>query len=213
MSVKAKFYCQHVQPGVVGAVYSFQAVFEGSTELQRISENAMFGDATPNGWMDLSMKEAGQFVKDEEYFVHVDAITDVPHRGIAWCAARLAFRADDNPNYPDSLIEFRYTFAGIEGSLKMGVRNPAAIQWLDDHEEVWVSIGLARGRRSDAEIALLEKQLEELIPMWRSGVNNQYARYERERLGIESETVDEYVARSSAPLRRRIAIARGEIVD
>ena len=213
MSVRAKMRCTWIREGQVGCTITLDAVYEGTNELQQISENAIFGDATPSGSLTLVVPQdrADKFKRDEEYYIDMDP--QDPARGrptdaIMHWGGYLAFRADQNTNYPDSPIEFRYVFDGVGGGLSVHVKNPTAIKWMDENGEVLLSIKLARGRKSDEEIAMREK----LLADQERTLHQYYPQYaeNHRRNGGEPESLQEYVARNTQIYRQRLAWSRGE---
>ena len=112
--VRCKMTAQR-QNGAAGSIRLwFNAVYEGSSELQKISENAIFGDASPSGsaHIDGSQEILGRFDHDEEYYIDFregggtkigDGAPDV----LLVVDMKRSFRSAPNPNFPDH-NEFRY---------------------------------------------------------------------------------------------------------
>ena len=104
------------------------------------------------------------------------------------------------------------------GSLDMSIANPGAIAMLDEGD-IWVMLTrLARGRRSDAEIAMIEKLLAErrgyMGREWDraadardSGDSEKRRRFYDERLWTLDR--DGYIAAHSEDLVKKLARARG----
>lgn len=184
--------------GHKGASAGFNAVWEGSAELQKVSENAVFGDSTPSGSLELFGDiPLEKLEHNEEYYI--DLVAD-ENRGSApsimalWM--NLVYQSKVNPNLPDNPINFTYAPAdsSFGGTLRMAVKNPDAVLWMEGNPKVVVTVRLARGRRSDAEIAVREG----MIADWKTNVD--YA-------ANSPEAYDRHLK----DLERQAAIARGEI--
>lgn len=155
-------------------------VYEGSNELQAISENAIFGEATPAAWGTLGPEAAGVLGRDEYY---LDMFRDGEGAG-GYLLTRVLTRT-----YRSDIGQGRvqYRFAAMEGDpvhLEYVIANPKANAALADHELVFMGMKLARGRRSDEEIALRQKMLDD----WVTGgfyKNSHPAQYEGHRLYLE----------------------------
>lgn len=198
MSVRAKLSSYGPNIGSRGVELSFYAVYEGNAELQQITENAIFGNATPNASLTLVGDIVPKDMKsDEEYFVD---LTDhsVPHGWMILGTYEERFRSAFNPNYPEGPTRFRYDIrseGSWRGSFDLSVLNPDAIEWMDRHKTGIFAVRLARGRRSDREIAIREAQVEEM--------REQFARNDRLTPEEREFYLSSYV--------RKLAIAKGEI--
>lgn len=148
----------HKEAGAIGSNISLNAVFEGSIELQKMSENSLFGDATPNGTCQLGHDAFDKIEEGEEYYIDMDPeyLPAVPYM-VAQYWVRKAYRSQP---YGD-VVAFRFAEIGGRAlNLQISVKNPAAIEALDWANEFHLRVSLARGgRRSDEEIALREKML------------------------------------------------------
>lgn len=197
--------------GKVGSLINLQAVYEGSSELQAISENSVFGNATPAGNLEL----AGDFPLDlfstdttEEYYVDIWADTDeFPDDALMAVPMRKVFQSEANPSYPSQQIQFRYSSLGklISGQVYLSIANPVAIEILSDpkYDVVVVLVRLARGRRSDAEIAEREKLL----------INQEKHAHQWVRTSHKEKTQEEQEAiiqQFIKPYKIKLARARGE---
>ena len=169
MTVRAKFYCHHIAPGATGRGISLGPVYEGSNELQKISENAIFGDATPGGSLHLAGPHLEHFQEGEEYYIDLFQPGEAPAvdgHVVTHCSVVKVFRSA--PRRPDQewpkTDELRFVAragSGWDLTLAMSIANPAAVAYLDQHEAFDITIRLAVGnRRSDAEIALREQMLD-----------------------------------------------------
>lgn len=164
MTVRAKMTCNSGSTGD-GVWLRFGAVFEGSAELQKISENAIFGDATPSGMLTLDAADfGGPFQNGEDYYVDLRS-TEPTTPVLLKRRLRLAYftpPADRDLHGNGIMAFFRWISTEPRNAqLEMGIRNPAAIEALDTWAEPWMSITLATGRKSDVEIALRRKALAE----------------------------------------------------
>jgi hypothetical protein len=159
-NVRAKMTCFM---GIADQPYMrFGAVYEGSKELQGISENAIFGDATPSGSLQLDPADySNRFTNGEDYYIDLSLIE--PREGVLLKRKmRLSYVTPEADRCPDCMVQFRYISTEVYNAhLEMCIRNPVAIEALVSHAELWLSIQVASGRRSDAEIALREKALAE----------------------------------------------------
>ncbi len=214
MSVRAKMSCGSIDRGQIGTSLNFSAVYEGSEELQGISENAIFGKATPAGWLNIvGPADADRFKPQNEYYVDMVAIGggasisgDV---SLVKSPATLVYRSDPDTNNPEAPVQFRY---GMErpfsGMLDLRIANPAAIAWLDGHRDVDVMIREVRGRRSTEEIALREAEVERMAGYAR----DEYGKKSTDRYTNVDPThsLEEHVARRTEPYRRKLFIAKGE---
>lgn len=157
--IRAKMYCSSAANA--GRPFtSLTAVYEGSSALQKISENAIFGDATPNGSLRLDTADYGRLANQEEYYIDLQA-TEPKHAGLLKRRMRQTFRSDyDQSETP--LVQFRFVSTEPQdANLELGIRNPAAVEYLDCHRDLWLTIVLASGRKSDEEIALRQAALAE----------------------------------------------------
>ena len=212
MSVRAKLILNPPNHGARGVELSFYAVYEGNAELQQITENAIFGNATPSATLSLVGDYMPNQIKgNEEYFVD---LTDraAPSGWIILGQYEERFRSAFNPNYPEGPTRYRYDITSEgpwRGSFDLSVQNPDAIVWMDEHKTGKFAVRLARGQRSDEEIALREQALKDTEERVRENFRRRY------RLNSTggTETEDEHVAHYTAADRRKLAIARGEVVD
>jgi hypothetical protein len=108
------------------------------------------------------------------------------------------------------------------GMLDMRIANPAAIAYLDQRSCLELLLRLARGRRSDAEIAAIEADLVKARTyygeQWDRVDGGKADRHERANVeawstaaGVSDRTG--YVAHQTGRERRKLAIARGEVLD
>lgn len=199
-SIRAKLSSGGIELGDRGKTVSFNAVYEGTTELSELSENAIFGKATPAGYVQLTGADLPDFKRDEYYF---DLLPEAPEDrdGILYSfKVRMAFRKEWNVSgghnrYTDN----RFAVLGdINGSMSLTIYNPVANEFLAANEELYVTIRKARGRRSDAEIELRRKELEKQI----ANVRN-----------YNKDATDEMVAQYTAEHRRKLEIAEGNDPD
>lgn len=163
--IRAKFVCNWLQDGAGSLrTLNLSAVYEGNADLQRLTENAIFGEATPSGFLSLSGPGLGDFETGEEYYLDLvrPDVSVIAERYIVSLPIKLAYR---NVNLPGENAQYRFvqhhSLTVREAVLTMGVNNPAAIQTLDAHMEWRLCICKAVGRRSDAEIELRKKALAE----------------------------------------------------
>lgn len=163
MTVRSKMTCNTGQTGD-GVWLRFGAVYEGNTALQNISENAIFGDATPSGLCNLDPADIGPFQNGEDYYLDL-TVAEPTHPVLLKRRLRLSY---STPELDRDLhgygVMAHYRWISIEARnahLEMGIRNPAAIDALDTWAEPWLSIVLASGRRSEAEIELRRAALAE----------------------------------------------------
>lgn len=135
-------------------------VYEGSQELQALTENAIFGEATPAAWGQLGPDGVAVLKSGEEYYV--DLMDQLDHHGnyLLVKQVRRSFRSACGAG------RVQYRFVGIAGdpaNLEQTVANDKAIEMLDRLEEGWFGIKVAIGRRPDAEIALRQALIEQHI--------------------------------------------------
>lgn len=164
MSVRAKMSPGSFSPGKRGAEFYLSAVYESDGELRKVSENAIFGDATPCGNLHISGDlDVSKFpIADEEYYV--DLLDELPAGGavvpyIVTLPVRKIYQSDQG-NLPN--VNFRFIIeGGFYGSLQLTIHNPHAIGWLDSRDHLILGLMLVRGRRSDVEIAARQRQLEQ----------------------------------------------------
>lgn len=172
MIVRCKMTCQANKRGMIGGHVQLNAVYEGSSELQKLSENSIFGDATPNGNMDLSGLATERFIDGEEYYIDFLGAGELPETSGDETAAfrmRKIFRSQFDPNWPNhASFRFAVEDSSRGGSGYLQIVNPEAVAELDKHDIFNVKIHPAVGRRSDAEIAFLEKKLEETLHLYRA---------------------------------------------
>lgn len=164
--VRAKMNCSSAVAGKIGKICEFDAVYEGSPELQKISENAIFGDATPSGQMTIIGGGLTFIEKGDEYYIdlypmgHVDEPKQC-YRENVLKIFRSGIRPDTNE--PWQPVQFRFNGArgGAQISLYMAIANPAAVAFLDDSDGFAIVVHRASGRRSDEEIALRQKMVDD----------------------------------------------------
>ena len=218
MPVRCKMSPQGaVDRGAKGAQLCLGAVYEGSDDLMRVSENAIFGNSTPTGNLQLH----GDFPVEkfsqswhEEYYVDMhepgdiaalmgsDYLITFPARKF-YQSQPATHNANESP-----CVTFRYAPLGdVSGCLWLGIKNPAAVEWLDSRENLVIGIKLARGRRSDAEIALREKQLEDGIKASKAYWEKNKDHYLR---NDPSATEEKHVFAQTEHYRRKLELARGE---
>lgn len=217
MIIRSKLSVGSVERGHRGAQLWCNAVYEGSAELQRISENAIFGDATPNGQLNMTGDfEIAQFEpvpipgtewkEPREIYVDLmpqgepvggDFIVRVPvHKAFQSAVGQYAHAAQ--------LVNFRYVSDGqINAQLTLGVHNPPAIQTLDELDHAMMVVRICDGRRSAAEIVVLEQLVARDEAQART--NGMPSYYEAQGWDIER-----WVAHASSSNRRRLARAKGE---
>lgn len=198
------------QRGDKGAQIYMNAVYEGGGELQKISENAIFGEATPCANLALHGDfpvEAFQ-ERDEEFYIDIYAVDAKPARGdfILCFPARKSYQHYDQVN---GHYQFRFAPLGeVHGDLSMYVHNPVANAWLVEHDDVVVVIRLARGRRTDREIELRQKQLDDALV----SAGEQWERNaEFHKKNNPDLTREEYVENWVRGHRRKLARAKGEL--
>lgn len=218
MSVRAKMTCGYTQKGARGVSLNFSAVFEGSEELQAISENAIFGKATPSAFLNLvGPFDVERFKTNEEYYIEIwDCMDPLPHWGtpiLATASATLVYRSELDPNYPDRHA-FKYGFmAPNSGMLDLTILNKDAVDWLDTHDDFEVVIRLARGRRSDAEIAAIQKMLDvacaDAGKMWDDVQNGGGSRSHWVNEDAKKVDRETWIAQRTAYLKRKLDIASG----
>lgn len=204
MTVRAKMTVGgSVAKGRIGKYVTLNAVYEGSTELQELSENAAFGNATPNGYVSLSgdfdlpflvsdPKQGYDPRQGDEFYIDLDV------RGEANSANALAqfdvvkaYESLPNPKGPDSGTEFR--FVGIDSlpiqvQFGMTVRNENAIKMLQAMGVCTLTIRSALVKQPDKVIAIhkarydahLEK-LKQDHPDWDEAKILDYTRWARDK--------------------------------
>lgn len=177
--VRAKMQAQ-LMKGQHGHKLWFNAVWEGSMELQGVSENAIFGNSSPSGSLTLDApmfpEVVARFVNHEEYFVDLFPSVEESDRWeghdknkrIISVAVRKTYRSEFNPSWAEHPITFRLVSLGYAPSdvvvqFEISITNPRAIEALDQYDQPYLAVRLARGRRSDAEIALRQKMLDDVL--------------------------------------------------
>jgi|SRR6185312_2149005 len=226
MAVRAKMCCTTLTKGEHGSQMFMSAVYEGSTELQKISENAIFGDATPCGNLHLSGALPEGFEEREEYYLDLAEAGSPARDGeIVEMPARKVFRSAFDPNFPASHIVFRFALGDgdIRGELDMSIANPAAIEMLDGETEYRFAVRLARYRAGAEEIAIREKMLADMEECWGKEwdkpepVGDHWRKWAWRSIDQRQDSPkvsrEEYVAHYTRDLRRKLAIARGDVVD
>lgn len=225
MSVRAKMQCTSIIPGQRGNCLYLSAVWEGSEALQKISENAIFGDATPSGGLQLvsDALRTTDWTPNEEYYIDLlsfDPAEQAKVRTVpmVMVSARLVYRSALDPNMPSMPISFRWAIdeSTWSGQLDMSIKNPGAIAWLDEHERIELSVRLARGRRSDAEIAVLQAMFDQEAERAEKIWSNPPSYYDPKRAPVAAGAPDAtkayFVCWMTSNIARKLAIARGEVL-
>ena len=209
MNVRAKMSANNAYRGQRGAEAYFSAVYEGSAELQKISENSMFGDATPSGNLSLIgdfapeqfQQNPGTYEAPEFY---IDLIPPGSDAGdfVLKVPVRKAFQSVQYQ--ATSITAFRFVSDGaLQANLYLGIINPKAVGALDAIDHADMVIRVCDGRRSEAEIAVLEKMLAQEIK--NAEIHGENARYRN-----DGESLEHYVERFTRSTRRKLARAKGE---
>jgi len=165
--IRAKLAYQNAMVGTKGGTVTLSAVYEGNPKLQKISENAIFGDATPSGSLYLSGDfPVHEFIGNDsfnEYYVDIfDAGHPVSDTALFSFAAIKTYHAEadrNNPGYPRTV-----TLAAqgtVHGQLNMGIANPLATHWFEEHDNVVVSVSRVTGPRSVEEREFFEEAIAE----------------------------------------------------
>lgn len=175
MSVICKMSVQNIAAGKLGRTVHLSPVWEGTTELQSKSENAIFGDATPGGDCVLQGLDVAldAFEHGEDYYIwlfdHADPTERMVNRaplvrGIVGAVFRQEPARADQTDYGR---QFRFIGTHMQLSsitLSLYIRNAACYPFLDATDMLDVLICKAVGRReSDAAIAARQKLLDEHI--------------------------------------------------
>lgn len=162
MTVRAKMTLSNVEEGSVGFGLHFGAVYEGSNELQAMSENAIFGKATPMGTAVLFGRDC--IAAGDEFYFDFLAPDDVANGSpLILADVRKTFRGWYNRDQPNQLDRFNFavTSAHCSGSIQLSIANAVASEYFDRNQIFQLAITRAGGtRRSDAEIALRRDMLE-----------------------------------------------------
>lgn len=224
MTVRAKLLCGWGERGKVGSYAHFNAVYEGSEDLQLVSENSIFGSATPTANLSLT-GDVPSFKVGEEYYVDIFSTEETRPDDLGFllvATLRKTYRSALNPNLPKNPISFRFAIEGgghcdVAGEFNMAIANPSAIEALDDGRYFVMGVKLARGRRSDAEIAAIGKMLDQSLAEANGTWDNPPRHYDpktamRGSNGPEM-TREEFIEWRCGALRRKLAIAKGEITD
>jgi hypothetical protein len=194
--------------GAKGAEVYFSAVYEGSAELQKISENSVFGDATPNGQLNL----VGDFPCEiyrpvdggnaREFYIDLEPQGGDASDFVLKVPVRKAFQSEPT-QYQSTMVTFRYVSDGaVLANLSLSIANPKAIGMLDPLDRADMIIRICDGRRSAAEIAVLEQMLANDEANARTnGVPSYYQK---------DFTLEQWIERATAHNRRRLALAKGE---
>lgn len=173
--VRAKMQASKAK-GIKGNGLALNAVYEGDSELQKISENAQFWNASPSGYFNLIVDEAtaDRFENQEEYFIDMYPSADPPLSmaavaGLLRVTMHKRFRSDPNPNFPDGSTQFRLfsSTPGVDGDFSITIQNSTAIAFLDQSDVFTFIAHKAIGRRSDAEIAILRRKVDESVKFFR----------------------------------------------
>jgi hypothetical protein len=107
--VRAKMRCYFGEAGRLGRQASFTAVYAGSTEAQRRSENAIFGDATPAGNFYI-YGAVPEFQAEREYYLDLMAPGESAHEGAVLALnLRKIYRSEPDPNRVTTHALFRFT--------------------------------------------------------------------------------------------------------
>lgn len=200
MTVRCKMTASSVI-GRVGKAVNFNAVYEGSTELQGLSENAIFGNASPSGYMTIVGDVDAPFFREptqdydpragDEFYIDLDRRGDeTAHDALFQVAVIKAFESKPNPNFPDNPTEFRYV--NIDGpisvSFGISVKNPVAIEMMQKIGIGVLTVRSALCRRSDKEIALHKanydaqvQRLKQDYPDWDEAKIESYSRWARDK--------------------------------
>lgn len=195
-SVVAKLQNNGAERGKAGAYAYLGAVYEGSAELQAISENAIFGNASPSGQLnlygDLPIEQFG--FSQDEFYVHLDE-EPVTRPGVFMhFTLHKTYESAFNPNCPTNPITYRWAVGGpCRGDFYLGVVNPAATSLLSARDMWHGSIRMAIQKQSDEFIQLLEKKLAADMEMY-------------SKCNTDSAVVKRY----TLTLRRKLARAKGE---
>jgi len=177
----------YVAEGAVGHNVNMSAVYEGTPELQKISENAIYGDATPSGELHLQGIDIGRVEQQEEYYV--DLIPGLnkaaPPESIFAVHVTKVFRSPPAKPGEEQYYVPQFRFNGMtnlaNATLYMSVRNPSAIAMLDAEDTYLLTIRKAVGRRPEEEIILRAAEVDKaraLVPgqTW-GGTEEQLAAY------------------------------------
>jgi hypothetical protein len=207
MIVRAKMSLQNSSRGEKGTEVFLGAVYEGSNELQQVSENAIFGEATPSGSLSLHGDfsefpfRRGEDGECPEFYIDLvpSGRTQPGGSFILAVPVRMAFYS--GPSYQGSTISsFRYVSDGpISVNLYLGIANPDAVKSLAQMDQARMVIRLCDGRRSAAEIAVLEKMLADETAAAKQGVPS----------WCKDTTPEEWLERCTHSTRRKLARARG----
>jgi len=195
MSIRSKMHPGWAQRGANGAIINFSAVYEGDGRLQAISENSIYGDATPCGNVDIAGEFPVEQFKtgyDNWYFVDLVQADQEPNaRAILRFPVTLAYRSEPN----GGAVAFRYAIQGeLRGMVVQHIKNPGAIEWLDGREMLICEIIPHYGRASEAEIAVRQQMLDEHIA---AEGNSHWKNYQ------------DAWKNGAADLRRKLARAKG----
>ena len=202
MSTRGKVYLNHVSPTQdgLGSIYSFYFVWEGNTALQALSENAMFGNATPGGDFTITAtKGILPLVEKEEYYIDLHKSPYKWDGHLVTATVKQTFRSVKDPKATNDQFRWTGNLDGdeVEGhaNLAMSIANKYATNSLDEQDQWYMTVSLARpGRRNDEEIVLREFEVE---------------RAKKIEFGPGREQAKaDYIA----SLEKKAAIARGESV-
>lgn len=208
MGVVAKMSPQgQVVRGERGAEMYLGAVYENNDKLRAMSENAIFGNSTPSG----SLNVAGNFDIEkfsaswsEEYYVNMVA----PGEPAPVTEYLLTFRArkvyQSAPSPSDGGVSFRFAImVPLSGDIRLLIKNPSATTWLTDLEEIDVYVSHAIGRRSPEEIAALKEDLK----TYTEDSRQHAIKYNSKPEG--SPELEAYVSSATLTRRRRLWRALG----
>lgn len=194
------------QRGVKGAYAAFNAVYESNPELQKISENAIFGDATPNGNLALTGEFAVEKIIEltpvnDEWYIDLDE--KLPGgASILTTPLRLAFQGE--PSQGSGLTDFRWVGLGdVHVVLQMSIANPKAVAWLSDRHQVFMTLRHCDGLRTPDEIKILEKVLADQI----THADENALRYWH---GKTPDEITRLKLQSTYWIRKKVALAKGE---
>lgn len=191
MTVRAKVVATNSSHDGKNYLY-LSGVYEGSTEMQKLSENYAFGDATPA--LHFSLEGVLPVLDgDDEYYVDFIGVDESPEaRGqisgyLMLLDVRKSYRSEPPRERTEGHYDsYRFVTEGdsvVIANLQMSVRNQTAVEYLDKYDNFVIGLRPARGKRSAVEIAHLEKLMaDHKATVWKGNeeLHNTYtARYEK----------------------------------